>query len=723
VSDLDRLADLYGIEPHYFDIWGHRHDTTPETKAAMLKALGLRTGSAAEISESLHATLQRQWRRPLPPTIVATSGETIPATLTLRADVAGSAITWSVSTEMGTELGGSVVPHELDLMESTELDGICFERRRLSLPPVDESGYHTLHVVIEGEPATCRLIVCPSRCYSVADAVGEDRLWGLSLQLYGLRSDRDWGIGDFSDLARFATAASGFGASLIGVNPLHALFPTEPRHASPYSPSSREALNPLYIDVDRILAAADCPPARELVDDRAFAERREGARRSELVDYPTVSQLKLSVLEQAHACFRERELSAEDSAEAIAFRDFQKSRGMPLRRHALFETLHEHFYRGGDGVWSWRDWPEPYRNVDSPEVKAFEAAHLPRVEFYEYLQWQAERQLEDAQRRALESGMRVGLYCDLAVAVHPDGQTAWSFPETLISDVSVGAPPDELGPEGQNWGLAPLDPIGLQETAFAVFISDLRANMRHAGAVRIDHVMGLQRLFWIPRGMRGTDGAYVRYPFHDLLRIIALESQRNRCIVIGEDLGTVAEGFRDALQAAGILAYRVLLFERRDDGSFKRPEDYPAEALVTASTHDLPTVAGFHAGRDIDWRQQLGHYPDGAAAAEARTERAGVRRLLDEALGSEAASGSDPHAAPHLYLASTPSRILIVQTEDLLGELEQPNLPGTHDEHPNWRRKLSVPLSEIFERDAVRSLLRELGSSRPHRPNPAQGQP
>src|SRR5690606_15764852 len=312
------------------------------------------------------------------------------------------------------------------------------------------------------------------------------------------------------------------------------------------------------------------------------------------------------------------------------------------RRHALFETLHEHFYRGGGGVWSWRDWPEPYRNVDSPAVKAFEAAHLPRVEFYEYLQWQAERQLEDAQRRALESGMPDGLYCVLAVAVHPDGQTAWSFPETLISDVSVGAPPDELGPEGQNWGLAPLDPIGLQETAFAVFISDLRANMRHAGAVRIDHVMGLQRLFWIPRGMRGTDGAYVRYPFHDLLRIIALESQRNRCIVIGEDLGTVAEGFREALQAAGILAYRVLLFERRDDGSFKRPEDYPAEALVTASTHDLPTVAGFHAGRDIDWRQQLGHYPDGAAAAEARTERAGVRRLLDEALGSEAASGSDP---------------------------------------------------------------------------------
>lgn len=722
MSDLDRLADLYGIEPHYLDIWGQRHDTTPETKAAMLKALGLRTGSAAEISESLQATLERQWRRPLPPTIVATSGETIQATLALGADVGGSTVRWTIMTETGTELGGSVVPHDLDLLEATEVNGARFERRRLPLPPVDEAGYHTLQVVIEGETAGSHLIVCPQRCYSVTDAVGEERLWGLSLQLYGLRSERDWGIGDFTDLARFAGTASGFGASLIGVNPLHALFPAEPRHASPYSPSSREALNPLYIDVDKILAAADCAPAREMIGDRAFAERKESARASELVDYPTVSQLKMSVLEQAYACFRERELSAEEGAEAIAFRQFQKSRGAPLRRHALFETLHEHFYRRGDGVWSWRDWPEPYRDVHSAEVAAFEAAHLPRVEFYEYLQWQAERQLEDAQRRARESGMPVGLYCDLAVAVHPDGQTAWSFPETLISDVSVGAPPDELGPEGQNWGLAPLDPIGLQETGFAVFVSDLRANMRHAGAVRIDHVMGLQRLFWIPRGMRGTDGAYVRYPFHDLLRIIALESQRNRCIVIGEDLGTVAEGFREALQAAGILSYRVLFFERRDDGSFKRPDEYPAGALVTASTHDLPTVAGFHAGRDIDWRQQLGHYPDESAAADARAERAGARRLLEEALGSAAMSGSDPHAAPHLYLASTPSRLLIVQTEDLLGELEQPNLPGTHDEHPNWRRKLSVPLSEIFERDAVRFLLRELGSSRPHLPNPAQGQ-
>src|SRR5690606_2642407 len=246
VSHLDRLADLYGIEPHYFDIWGDRHDTPSETKAAILKAMGLRTGSAAEISESLHATLERRWRRPLPPTIVATMGETIPATLTLRADVAGAAITWKISTETGTGLGGSIVPHELDLMETVELAGVRIERRRLSLPPVDETGYHTLHVLIEDEPATSHLIVCPSRCYSVADAVGEDRLWGLSLQLYWLRSDRDWGIGDFSDLARFATAASGFGASLIGVNPLHALFPAEPRHASPYSPSSREALNPLY---------------------------------------------------------------------------------------------------------------------------------------------------------------------------------------------------------------------------------------------------------------------------------------------------------------------------------------------------------------------------------------------------------------------------------------------------------------------------------------------
>lgn len=714
MSDLDRLAELYGIEPHYVDVWGDRHDISPETKAAILDALGQRTASSAEIAESLHRADERLWKRLLPAAVVCTAGAPILLDLTVPAASSGQPIEWHLRTETGDERRGDFTPVNLPRAGETSLDGEPFERYQLALPPVSESGYHRLELGGAGATCTTNLIVCPSRCYSVADAVGDEVVWGLSLQLYGLRSDTDWGIGDFSDLAAFAGEAAGFGASLIGVNPLHAVFPAEPRHFSPYSPSSREFLNPLYLDVERIVRASACDPARELAEQAAFAERKENARRAELVDYPTVSQLKMATLEHAYACFREAELdNPAGGADGKDFRQFQQKRGAALRRHAIFEALHEHFYRQGEGVWSWRHWPGGYRDCDSAEVSGFERSNLERVEFYEYLQWLCDRQLADAQARAVEGGMPIGLYCDLAVAVHPDGGTAWSCPEALVSGVSVGAPPDELGPEGQNWGLAPLSPVGLQETGYAAFVSALRANMRHSGAVRIDHVMGLQRLFWIPHGMRGSEGAYVHYPFQDLLGIVALESQRNRCVVIGEDLGTVAEGFREALQAAGILSYRVLMFEREDDGSFRKPEDYPTDALVTASTHDLPTVAGFRAGRDIDWRQQLGHYDDIEAEQGARSDRVLTTRLLDTALASSAAGDAPSAEGPHLYLAHTPSKILMVQAEDLVGEIEQPNLPGTHEEHPNWRRKLSAPLREIFARPATRSLFSSIARVRP----------
>ena len=341
-------------------------------------------------------------------------------------------------------------------------------------------------------------------------------------------------------------------------------------------------------------------------------------------------RLKLRVLELLFASFQERHLAAA-SERAQAFRAFRAEMGEALEQHAEFDALHEHALVT-TGTWSWQEWPEPLRHPDSPEVDAFAREHRDRVDFFAYLQWQADQQLERAHGRACAAGMQLGLYNDIAVGVSPAGATAWANPGVTLSGVSVGAPPDLFNLHGQNWGLAPLSPVGLREGAYALFAATLRHNMRHAGAVRIDHVMGLQRLFWIPEGAAPADGAYVRYPFADLAHIIALESERHRCLVIGEDLGTVPRGFRPAMQRAGLLSCRVLYFERAQDGAFLPPEAYPRQALVSVSTHDLPTLRGFWTSRDLKWRDRFARFPDEDASKNAHAARDRDRILLLQAL-------------------------------------------------------------------------------------------
>jgi 4-alpha-glucanotransferase len=417
------------------------------------------------------------------------------------------------------------------------------------------------------------------------------------------------------------------------------------------------------------------------------------------------------VLELLYASFQTRHVDV-GSERAQAFRAFRAEMGDALEQHALFDALHEHALQTS-GTWSWHDWPEPLRHPDSPAVGAFARDHRASVDFYAYLQWLADGQLGAARARARSAGMRLGLYNDIAVGVTPASATAWASPGVCLSGVSVGAPPDFFNLHGQNWGLAPLSPAGLRESAYALFAATLRHNMRHAGAVRIDHVMGLQRLFWIPEGASPAEGAYVRYPFADLAHIIALESERHRCLVIGEDLGTVPRGFRRAMERAGMLSCRVLYFERERDGAFMPPEAYPRQALVSESTHDLPTLRGFWTHRDLKWRDTLGRFADAATFKAARAERDRDRVRLLHALrrGGLLPAGIDPEQPPdepsdelvlavHQYLAATPGHLVMVQLEDALGEEEQPNLPGA-DEHPNWRRKLGRSLDAVGDEPMV----------------------
>jgi 4-alpha-glucanotransferase len=536
-----------------------------------------------------------------------------------------------------------------------------------------------------------------------------------------LRSARDWGIGDFTDLGYLTEAAGRIGAATVGINPLHALFAAEPRHFSPYSPSSRVWLNWLYIDPTSVPGFADDSAIQTLAPPAAIA----ATRASELVDYPAVAAVKRPVLE---ALFQNFKLRDDGDPLRIAFRDFQLAGGSALTDFAVFEALHEDFTKQGTSF-SWHAWPAAMRDPRSPEVAEFARGHAERVVFFQWLQWEADRQLAAAAKSSQATGLSLGLYLDLAVGVDPHGADAWADQELIAPGATIGAPPDPLSRAGQNWGLAPINPLRLRCRGFAPLVAALRANMRHAGILRIDHVMGLQRLYCIPSGMPSTAGAYVSYPVDDILRLIALESHRQNCAVIGEDLGTVPDGFRERMRAANALCYRVFVFERRSDASFAPPNDYPALAAASAATHDLATLKGFWLGHDIEWRRRLGIYPDAAAEATETAERCRDRHLVLEALAAEGLlqrerfgdflAGDDAPIytqelgeAIHVFLARSRAMLVLVQLEDIVGESEQANLPGTSDSHPNWQRRLASRIEDILAGNDMTRLAERLGAER-----------
>jgi (1->4)-alpha-D-glucan 1-alpha-D-glucosylmutase len=496
------------------------------------------------------------------------------------------------------------------------------------------------------------------------------RVWGFMVQLYAIRSERNWGIGDFSDLRALVEIAASLGAGVVGVNPLHAAY------VSPYSPSSRHALSTVYLDLESIPEFGHCEEAQQLTKSRAFLSRLLQLRKAELVDYDGVRAAKNEVLELLYACFR------KDRARRRRFAEWHAKSPKELRDYALYEALREEL--GSNG---WQRWPEEFQTPSSPQVRRFEKRKAARVEFHAYLQWNARLQLDLVQRRAQELGMPVGLYFDLALGADRGGAEVWSDQAAYATGASIGAPPDEFNPRGQDWGLPPYSPRALRAAGYRPFVDLLRANMPQGGALRLDHVMALARLYWIPRGNKADKGGYVHYPLEDLLGLLAQESRRNRCMVIGEDLGTVTPELRGALNNAGVLSYRPLLFEKGAGGEYLAPAAYPREALTCLSTHDLPTWRGFWEGHDLRLRAQLGLSVDFEQESSQREhDKERLRRALER-------DGFDTSAAgAHAFLARTPSKVLMVQPEDVFELVEQANLPGTVEQHPNWRRKLPLTL-------------------------------
>jgi (1->4)-alpha-D-glucan 1-alpha-D-glucosylmutase len=708
-SALERLCALEGIAPDYFDIWGNRHVPADETRIALLQAMGV-LSDASGVEAALSLREERQWRRAVPPVAVLRE-EALPYRWEICCEerLCGRPHRWRLALESGETRQADFRPGDLRRVAAREIDGVSYVRHAFEWHDPLPLGYHRFMVESpEGaSPGVLALIVTPARCYTPPALAANGRAWGPALQLYAVRSARNWGIGDFTDLRNAIEFAGRAGAGIVGVNPLHALVAHDPDRISPYSPSSRIHLNVLYLDVEAVPEFTECEATRSAFAAPEFQSRLRALRDQELVDYRGVAQVKLTALGAMYDHFRARHLLAR-TERGESFLAWQRAGGEPLLRYALFQSLQEHFHARHQSVWGWPVWPERYRDPTSPEVDAYLAANRAHVEFHAWLQWLAEEQLADCGRRSWELGLGVGLYQDLAVSVDRAGAETWAWQGVYAEHASIGSPPDDFNLNGQNWGLPPPIPEALTESAYAPFVATLRANMRHAGALRVDHVMGLMRLFWIPPDGRPADGGYVHYPFADLLGVLALESWRNRCLVIGEDLGTVPDAVREALAPLGVLSYRVLMFEKENGGGFKPPASYPAQALAAASTHDLPTLKSFWSGRDLDLRARLGLYP-----SEAHRERQVVARAEDRArllvaleregllpAGATVHPVSAPEMTPelalaiHVFLAHSPARVTLVQMEDVLGQLEQVNLPATSTEYPNWRRKLPLDLEE-----------------------------
>jgi 4-alpha-glucanotransferase len=704
---IERLAHLRGIGDAYHDYRGELRHFSLETKKGLLRAMGCPVDEPAALVRELSALEVARWRKLLPP-VAAARGARIGIDINVTAREFGAMLMWSVRFEDGSQHSGMTSTADCPEIWRGEVEGTWITRRRLDLPIDLPAGYHDLEAKIAGGASDlCRLIISPPRCYEPQSIAAGRRLWGMAVQLYALRSRDNWGIGDFSDLRLLIQWAASQGAGFIGLNPLHALAPADPDRSSPYSASSRHFLNVLYISVPSVPEFHECAAARERFAGASVAQRLQELRGCDLVDYRGVAEFKFEFLAILYRDFRDRHLASE-TGRAREFHAFVAGGGELLQMHTRFDAL-DRFFRATLGTASgWLAWPQEYRDVNGAAAARFAAAHPEEVEFYAYLQWLAHEQLCGAQALTRELGMPIGLYGDYAVGVNPSGSETWGDQGSYCMGAEIGAPPDPLALKGQGWGIPPQDPSVMQALRLQGFMRLIRNSMRYYGALRLDHVMSLFRLWWVAAGLSPTEGAYVHYPLQQLLTVLSLESERSACLVVGEDLGVVPDEMRRAMPDCGLYHYKVLLFERLE-GRFRRPDEYVRHALATVTTHDMPTLRSYWEGLDIELRRRLNLYPSDAVEREVARERENDRELLLAALQTQGlkpaqpATPADPFSADlahalHVYLARSVSVLVALQIEDLLGETLPVNVPGTDREYPNWQRKMSAPIEDMAAR-------------------------
>jgi 4-alpha-glucanotransferase len=695
-----QLAEAAGLMRDWTAHNGERKQVTPQAMQTILEALDLRCATERQCEDSMASLAVLNDAGALPPLLTGPVGQGV--RLHLPAHLAGTAF-------------------RIELEDGGVIDGRFADGAESALPAIDVPGYHQL---CAGD-RRITLAIAPRRCFGVRDALHErrerherqERVWGLGVQLYSLRRDGDGGYGDYSALSQLARAAAGHGAAALAISPVHAMFSADVHRFSPYGPSSRLFLNALHIDPGAVLGPQALADALAAEGDAAI--RLAQLEQLPLIDWPQAGALRLRLLRRLYRQY----LQGGERAEFDAFRDkVGAEMGSALRDHACFEAIHGWRLAHGENG-DWHSWPQGLRDPRAADVERFAREHADEVGFHEFLQWQAARGLSGAQRAAREAGMPIGLIADLAVGADSAGSQAWSRQTEIINGLSVGAPPDLLNTRGQSWGIGAFSPHAMRAKGFGAYIEMLRATFAYAGGARIDHVLGLMRLWLVPHGASPEQGAYLRYPLEDLLRLVALESWRHRAIVIGEDLGTVPAGFDTLLADAGLLGLRLLLFQQ-DGRRFFKSAEYSRHAIATTTTHDLPTIAGWWQGRDIDWRTRLDLLERGQTESDARRIREHERSnmwqaFVDEGLGHGAMPPPRAESAPLDdavgLVAATPAPLAILPIEDALGLIEAPNLPGTIDEHPNWRRRLPQTVDVVLEAPPTAARLAIMNRQRKHK--------
>jgi len=700
---IDELAELCGIIPEYYDIFGNKQVTSVETKKAILRAMKLKVDSIEEIKQEIEERRRRAWKSFIEPVKVISVNEqplTIPVYIPVKEGEENKlSLSWSIEDEKGHKNEFMLSGNDIAISEEQWIDGIRYIKVNLSERAIKDFGYYTMNVECahperlfpEGTnrlQKTVKVIITPDTCY-IPPELQEGRTWGLSVNLYSIRSLRSWGIGDFTDLKNVVKLTAALGGGFVGINPLHAIPNTKPYGISPYSPISRLYKNFVYLDVENIPDVKKSDGAMASIKSKVFKKKLDELRNGDLIDYEKVASVKEKILKKAFNTFYERHYKRK-TKRGRDFKRYISEEGNVLESFAMYMALSKEL-----GVMS--------------VVQDFRDVHERELLFYKYIQWLIDGQLKEVAEDAKHSGMAIGLYHDLAIGSVSRGSDVWSY-QDVVGVADVGAPPDDFNPEGQNWGFPPLIPEALKEIGYELFIQTIRKNMKYGGAMRIDHAPGLFRLFWIPYGMLPRDGGYVRYPYEDLLRIIALESVRNRTMVIAEDLGTIGENVRETLQRFHMLSYRLFYFERNyPEPSFVKPEMYPEMALCAVTTHDLPTLYGYWGGQDLKVKKELGMYPDENVWQQQINDRERDRSLILSALKSEGILPDDfpaepnrlPLMTPELccaiynYLGKTPCKLVLVSLDDVIGTVNQQNMPGTVDTYPNWMQKTPLLLDEI----------------------------
>jgi 4-alpha-glucanotransferase len=720
------LVRIFGISRSYTDLWGIERRCPPEQIQNILNAMGLPLKSIADAKDVVHNLKKEKYQRVLDPVqVISETEQTVKINFYLDEEQLHSSIFWQLTYENGEIAVGEIQPADLKIKGFRTFNAKRYFKFVLLLNKKLPPGYHKFNFKLNNsESQTHLIIVAPDKCYLPTE---KNKYNGLSVQLYSLRSTTNWGIGEFLDLKPLIDALVLQDGDFIGLSPLHAISINNSDYICPYSPHSRKQLNVFNINLDEVAEYQNAAEIQELIQTPEIVEQITKLRNSELVDYPGVKNLKLKIFKNLYDNFLSQHF-VNNTKPAQEFENFIVDSGATLERYALYEALSEYFIAQDPELRGWCSWGMEYQTPETEVVCNFAKTHRREIDFYKYLQWHAQRQLTNVQNYSKDKGLKLGFYIDNALSADKNGADIWAEHDMYALGASIGCPPDAYAPQGQNWGFPPITPLAMLQNQYQTFIETLRTNMQYAGVIRIDHALSLYRLFWIPNGLGADSGLYVKYQFEDLLRILCLESVRNKCVIVCEDLGTVPNGFREKMLEKNMLSYKVLFFMKNWDGSFEQNNAYPFLSLVTGTTHDMMTLWGYWCETDLDERLRLGWlneesfktekqnrkqeklnlisllqnggFLDSNFKLETNTEETYISFELEESSTTAIDSTQLPvevFLAIQNFLLSTPALLNVLPLEDLTQQTAQVNIPGIVDEYPCWRNKIPVTVEDVLD--------------------------